>query len=47
VQKKDVNISLTSIGALWTTADFFARGASHDFCKAQGISMFLSRHLIF
>lgn len=44
VQKKDVNISLTSIGALWTTADFFARGVNHDFCKAQGLSMFLSRH---
>lgn len=47
MQKKDVNISLTSIGALWTTADFFARGVNHDFCKAQGLSMFLSRHLIF
>ncbi|KAG0558241.1 hypothetical protein KC19_10G013800 [Ceratodon purpureus] len=37
VQKKDVNISLTAIGALWTTADFFARGVNHDFCKAQGL----------
>lgn len=36
VQQKDVNISLTAIGALWTTADFFARGVNHEFCKAQG-----------
>lgn len=47
VQKKDVNISLTSIGALWTSADFFARGVNHDFCKAQGLStsISLSRNL--
>lgn len=44
VQKEDVNISLTAIGALWTTADFFARGVNHDFCNAQGLRMFLSRH---
>ena len=25
-QKTDVNISLTAIGLLWTTSDFFARG---------------------
>lgn len=38
-QRTDVNISLTAIGALWTTADFFARGVNHEFCKQQGISM--------
>jgi hypothetical protein len=29
-QKTDVNISLTAIGLLWTTSDFFARGTILD-----------------
>lgn len=29
-QRMDVNISLTAIGLLWTTSDFFARGVNYE-----------------
>ncbi|KAJ7563609.1 hypothetical protein O6H91_03G117100 [Diphasiastrum complanatum] len=29
-QKRDINISLTAIGLLWTTSDFFSRGVNYD-----------------
>jgi hypothetical protein len=41
-QRTDVNISLTAIGSLWTTADFFARGVNHEACRAQGAKTELS-----
>ena len=48
MQKGDMNISLTAIGALWTTADFFARGVNHDSsCKAIVLRMFPSTHFEF
>lgn len=29
-QKKEINISLTAIGLLWTATDFIAKGLAHS-----------------
>ncbi|EFJ19302.1 hypothetical protein SELMODRAFT_444206 [Selaginella moellendorffii] len=34
-QKTDINISLTSVGLLWATSDFFARGVNHEIQETE------------
>eukprot|EP01018_Ginkgo_biloba_P023241 Gb_33881 [translate_table: standard] len=41
-QRMDVNISLTAIGLLWTTSDFFARGVNYEHFETKEIGRRLS-----
>ena len=45
-QKTELNISLTAIGLLWTTTDFFAKGLIQGSAEEKGTGWIIIVHLL-